>query len=251
MRIRVEGPSGKLAKLAPLVFIHGAGAAATVWLDLFRHFERGRRVVALDLPGHGQSDPWHAVDDRARIACYRDAVGVACKHVGIERAILVGHSMGGLIALSAAAAHPDQVAGAVLISAAPGMKPAPELLAALQQRPTHQAEILGELGWSPSTPRELVARWLRTVTSAPPEITLADLRAVSAFDDEPIRSSVRAPAMLLGGTDDLLCPPALLERGARTLPRAEAVLVADAGHQVHLEQPAAAIAAIARFAAFV
>jgi pimeloyl-ACP methyl ester carboxylesterase len=249
MRIRVEGPSG--GKLAPLVFIHGAGGAATVWLDLFRHFERSRVVVAPDLPGHGQSDPWHAVEDRARIAHYRDAVGVACADLGLKRAILVGHSMGGLIALSAAAAYPDKVAGVVAIACASAMKPSPELLAALRDRPTHQAAILAELGWSPSTPRDQVARWLRTVTGAEPEVTLADLQAVAAFDAEPLLSSVRAPTLLLGGQDDLLCPPSLIEATRRALPDGRSELFAEAGHQVHLEQPTATIEAIVRFASFV
>jgi pimeloyl-ACP methyl ester carboxylesterase len=245
MRIRVEGPS---TSKSPLVFIHGAGAAATVWLDLFRHFERTRRVVAIDLPAHGQSDAWHAVDDASRIAHYRDAVGVACAHLQIERATLVGHSMGGLIALAAAAAWPDKVAGVVAFGAAAGMKPDAQLLAALAAQPNQQAEILAELGWSPSTPRDTVARWMRTVTSAAPEIVLADLRAVAAYDLAGALPSLskRTRCVLVSGEDDLLCSPALVARTVALLPGCEHMLVAEAGHHVHLEQPAQAIDAIAR-----
>jgi pimeloyl-ACP methyl ester carboxylesterase len=249
MRIRVEGPTG--GKRRPLVFIHGAGGAATVWLDLFRHFERDRLVVAPDLPGHGQSDPWHDVADADRVAHYRDAVGVACAHLKISGAVLVGHSLGGLVALAAAAAHPDKVAGVVLVAAAAGMKPAPELLAALAARPTHQAEILGELGWSPSTAAEVRQRWFRTVTGAPPELVLADLRAVAAYDARAILPQVAARVLLLGGQDDLLCPPILVQATAAALPAAEVRLIADAGHHPHLEQPAQAIETIESFTAFV
>jgi pimeloyl-ACP methyl ester carboxylesterase len=243
MRIRVEGPS---TSKSPLVFIHGAGAAATVWLDLFRHFERTRRVVAIDLPAHGQSEAWHAVDDASRIAHYRDAVGVACAHLAIERATLVGHSMGGLIALAAAAAWPDKVAGVVAFGAAAGMKPDAALLAALAAQPSHQAEVLAELGWSPSTPRDTVARWMRTVTSAAPEIVLADLRAVGAYDLASVLPSIstRTRCTLVSGEDDLLCPPTLVAHTAGLLRGCELVRVAEAGHQVHLEQPARAIGAI-------
>ncbi len=248
MRIRVEG-EGQSRR--PLVFIHGAGGAATVWLDLFRHFEKTRMVVAPDLPAHGQSDPWHDVDDQARIDHYRDAVGTAAAHLKLKNAILVGHSMGGLVALAAAAAHPDKVAGVVAIGTASTMKPAPELMRALADRPTHQAEILAELGWSPATPSDIVQRWFRSVTSASSEVTLADLRAVAAFDAGAILRSVRAPVLLLGGADDLLCPPSLIEATRRALPNATAEVLPEAGHNVHLEQPAATIAAIDRFAAFV
>ena len=249
MRVRVEGSA--TSPRPALVFIHGAGGAATVWLDLFRHFERERRVVALDLPGHGQSDPWHDVDDRGRIAYYRDAVGVACAHLAIKKAILVGHSMGGLVALAAAAAHPDKVAGVVMLASAASMKPAPSLLNALLASPHQQAEILAELGWSPSTPRDTVARWFRTVTGATPEITLADLRGVLAFDSEPLLREVSARVLLLAGADDLLCPPALVEASAKALRYAELAIVPEAGHQLHLEQPAATIAAIETFATYV
>ena len=248
MRIRVEGES---SKLPPLVFIHGAGASATVWLDHFRHFERTRRVVAMDLPGHGQSDAWHDVPDDQRIDHYRDAVGVACSHLKIARAILVGHSMGGLVALAAAAAHPDKVAGIVLVAAAAGMKAAPELMQALAARPEHQAELLAELGWSAATPRETVERWSRTVTSAAPELVLADLRAVTVYDATPLLPTLRTRCLLIGGEDDLLCPPALLERTAAALPGAERVLVPEAGHQPHLEHPRPTMKAIESFATFV
>jgi len=244
MRVRVEGPS---SKQHPLVFIHGAGGAATVWLDLFRHFERSRKVVAPDLPAHGQSDPWHAVDDRGRLGQYAEAVGTACAHIQIKKAILVGHSMGGLVAMMAAALNPDKVAGVIAIGAAPGMKPEPKLLAALEQNPTKQAEILAELGWSPATPKDTIARWFRTVTSAAPDVTLADLRAVAAC--EALRPKARVE--LLAGRDDLLCPPSLVELGQKSLPDAAVTFFDDAGHHAHLEQPAAVIEAIERFATFV
>jgi len=249
MRVRVEGSA--TSKRPPLVFIHGAGGAATVWLDLFRHFERERRVVALDLPGHGQSDPWHDVDDRGRIAYFRDAVGVACAHLQINKAILVGHSMGGLIALAAAAAYPEKVAGLVMLASAVAMKPAPTLMNALVASPTRQAELLAELGWSPATPRDTVARWFRTVTGADPEVTLADLRAVSAFDGASLLPQVSARTLLLAGADDLLCPPSMVKATGKALRGAELAIVPDAGHQLHLEQPAATIAAIETFATYV
>ena len=249
MRVRVEGEG--FTKSTPLVFIHGAGGAATVWLDLFRSFERSRRVVAPDLPGHGQSDPWHDVADGDRIAQHRDAIGLACSKLAIDAAILVGHSMGGIVALAAAAAYPDKVKGVVLLGAAAGLAPAPELLVALAARPAHQAEIMAELGWSPATPGDTVARWFRTVTGAAPEVTLADLRGVGAFDAAALLPQVRARCLLVGGEDDLLCPPALVHATAAALRSAEAVLLPDAGHQVHLERPDAVIAAIEGFASFV
>ena len=88
------------------------------------------------------------------------------------------------------------------------------------------------------------------MTSAAPEQTLADLRAVAAWAP-PSPSKIRARVLCIGGRDDLLCPPSLVEESARVLGRTQAVLLADCGHHPHLEQPSATISAIERFAAFV
>src|SRR3954468_1398381 len=103
LRVRDEGDGKK----SPLVCVHGAGSSSVVWMDVVRRLSPQRRVVALDLPGHGQSDRWHA-PDAVTIAMYRDAVGTVCAQLKIERAILMGHSMGALVALDAAAAWPER-----------------------------------------------------------------------------------------------------------------------------------------------
>src|SRR3954469_24825376 len=88
LRVRDEGDSKK----SPLVCVHGAGSSSVVWMDVVRRLSPQRRVVAPDLPGHGQSDRWHAPHD-VRMVMYRDAVGTVCAKLEIERAILMGHSM--------------------------------------------------------------------------------------------------------------------------------------------------------------
>src|SRR5260221_110236 len=94
LRVRDEGEGKKV----PLLCVHGAGSTSVVWMDLVRRMSPGRRVVAIDLPGHGQSDRWHPPGE-VSIAMYRDAVGTVAKELGIEQAILVGHSMGGQVVL--------------------------------------------------------------------------------------------------------------------------------------------------------
>ena len=244
MRVRVEGPASSRPSL---VFIHGAGASATLWLDLFRHFERSRQVVALDLPGHGQSGPLHHVADADRIQRYADAVEYACTQLRIERAVLVGHSMGGLVALTAAAASPARVAGLVLVASAPGLKSSKELLDTFAERREEHVQLMESLAWAPSTPRETIDRWSKTTMSADPELTIADFRACAAFD----AATVLQPTLLIGGQDDRLCSPRFMAKGTATLPAGELLVVPDAGHYVFLEQPEIVIAAIERFLSFV
>src|SRR2546428_2615514 len=103
VRVRDEGESPR----APLLCIHGAGGSSVAWMDVVRRLSPRRRVIAPDLPGHGQSDPWIASGTDpgtdpghdVSLDLYRDAVGTVCATLGVKKAILVGHSMGGAIAL--------------------------------------------------------------------------------------------------------------------------------------------------------
>ena len=208
LRVRDEGDGGKRL---PLVCVHGAGSSSVVWLEAVHRLSAQRRVVALDLPGHGQSDRWHAPDD-VTIAMYRDAVGTVCAQLQIERALLLGHSMGALIALDAAAAWPERVAGLVLVNGGARLPVAPELLVALTGDFPRFGKWLSRVVWSPATPLDVVERWGSIAFTADQEITHADFRAVDRYDGTEVAPRVRAPTLLFGGEDDLMTPPKLTRR---------------------------------------
>jgi len=79
--------------------------SGVVWTDAVRKIAPSRRVLAPDLPGHGQSDPWH----EQSIDLYRDAVGTMCAHLKVPKIVVVGHSMGGTVAGYYAGAYPERV----------------------------------------------------------------------------------------------------------------------------------------------
>jgi 3-oxoadipate enol-lactonase len=234
VRVRDEGEH---PRRPPVLLVHGAGSSSVVWMDAVKRLAPRRRVVAPDLPGHGQSDPWHDVGRDPSIDLYRDAVGTVAAHLRLERVVLVGHSLGGAIALRTALAWPERVAALVLVCTAARM-PAPlELIAALERDPLHMAEWMARLSFAPATPRELVERWQAVAWTAPPETLLADLRAAGGFNVSGELSRLRMPALVVGGMDDLLTPPALSKDLAEGLPNARLVLMPQAGHMAFLEQP--------------
>src|SRR5262245_17180835 len=112
LRVRDE-PEPPPARPAPLVCVHGAGGSSVSFMDLVRRLAVHRRVIAPDLPGHGQSDRWH---ETITIDGYREAVGTVCAHLGVKRAVILGHSMGAAVALRCALSWPERVAGLVLVS---------------------------------------------------------------------------------------------------------------------------------------
>ncbi len=232
LRVRDEGES----KRPPLVCVHGAGSSSVVWMDVVRRLSPQRRVVAPDLPGHGQSDRWHPPDD-VTIAMYRDAVGTVCAQLKIERAVLIGHSMGALVALAAAAAWPERVAGLILVGGGLKLPVAPEIFVRLTGDFPRFGKWFSRLAWSPSTPLDVVERWGAVAFTADQEITTADFRAVDRFDGAPLAPKVRTPTLVLGGADDLMTPPRLSHELAGAIPGARAVIVPDAGHMLMLEAP--------------
>ncbi len=99
---------------APLVFVHGVACHRGFWTPQVRHFASTHRVLLFDLRGHGESD---APRQRYTIQCFADDVAWMCGQLGIMRPVVVGHSLGGLVALGFAERHPTVVRAAVLIDA--------------------------------------------------------------------------------------------------------------------------------------
>jgi pimeloyl-ACP methyl ester carboxylesterase len=102
----------------PLVLLHGIGSGAASWVQQFEALSASRRVLAWDAPGYGESTPVVAASPTA--TDYANVLYEWLEKLGIERCVLVGHSLGAIIAGSFAAMHPQRVAGLLLLSPAGG-----------------------------------------------------------------------------------------------------------------------------------
>lgn len=114
---RVCGGAGGV----PVVFVHSSAGSTAHWTPQLAHLRRTRRAVALDLRSHGQSAS-PPRDDYAVDSLAGDIAAVA-DGLKLKRFVLVGHSMGGAASLAHAGAHPERVAGLVVVGA-PGKIPA-------------------------------------------------------------------------------------------------------------------------------
>ena len=120
--VLLDGAFGRLRILeagsgpgVPVVLLHGLGADLGGWMFTQPALAEGRRTIALDLPGHGGSDKDVGPGDPAR---FIDAIADALDRLGIDRAHLVGHSLGGAMAAGLARRQPERVAGLTLIAPA-------------------------------------------------------------------------------------------------------------------------------------
>lgn len=102
-----------------IVFVHGWTCDTSVWKEQMAEFKGDYRVIALDLPGHGQSGS--PSDGKFTMDLYARAVEAVRTEAGIEKMVLVGHSMGGPVIGQYAISHPNRVAGLVGVDA--GFRP--------------------------------------------------------------------------------------------------------------------------------
>lgn len=245
LRVRDEGESTH-SKWPAVVCVHGAGSSSVIFMDMVRRLSPLRRVVAPDLPGHGQSDPWHPPAE-VSIDMYRDAVRAVLAELQLERVVLLGHSMGALVALAVAAAWPERVAGLVLVNAGAHIDVAPEVFARLKSDFGRFGKWFSRLVWSPATSIDTIERWGTLALTADQVTTEADFAAVARYDATPLLPKIQAPTLVLAGADDLSTPP---ERGralAAGIAGARAIVVPEAGHMLAQEQPEPFYAALETF----
>lgn len=216
-----------------VVLLHGAGGNALSWAPNQRRLTNAR-VFAVDLAGHGKSPGmFHTIQDAAA------AVLDFLTALDLPPAVLVGHSMGGAIALMAALLAPQRVAALGLVATSARLKVSPQILEQTANPLTFADAIrtVIQASFSPqvdSTVRTLAAQ---RMAETPPPVLHADFVACNAFDVRSRLSEITCPTLILCGTADVMTPPRFSEAMAQAIPNARLHLIPDAGHMLMLEEP--------------
>jgi pimeloyl-ACP methyl ester carboxylesterase len=237
------------------VFLHGIGGAARIWAPQIASFAAaGFRPVALDLPGYGARAPVDHMDFETLAA----DVEAAIARLDLDRPILVGHSMGGMVAQTALRRRPDDYRAAVLSGTSPAFgDPTGEF------QKKFVADRLGPLD-AGRTMAELAPPMVETISGPAPDpagrkLAIDTIAATSertyraavhclvGFDERANLSRIRVPVLCLAGEHDRLAPAAMMERMAARIPGARYVRLAGVGHLPNVEAPTAFDAAILDF----
>lgn len=236
------------------LFVHGAGLDHTVWALQARYVaHHGFSVLAPDLPGHGRSDgkPLGSIEAIAGwIATLLDAVGA-------KQAALIGHSMGAVSCLEAAARQPGRAMKLILCGAASRMPVHPELIAAAEKDPALAREMIvdwahgarGRIGGNRAAGLWIAETARRLLDVAGGSFALAcDLKACDAYKNgEAAAAKVACPALAIIGAEDRMTPAKAGRALAGAIKGAALVELEDCGHMMMVEQPDRTLDAMKKF----
>ena len=233
-----------------LLFIHGAAMDHSVWSLAAEHFSgRGLNAIAVDLPGHGNSQG----PLLPGIEAMSDWLMALLDSLGIAQAVLVGHSMGSLVALDGAARYPDRVQKIVLVGTTAPMPVSNAILSAARENDPGAFHMLTQWGYSkrylyganPSAGVFMNINTLQVFERSGPGVLYNDMGACNDYKAGLERASeVACPALMIVGEDDRLTPPEGTGPLREALPIAEVVELPATGHTIMAEAPAALLAAL-------
>jgi esterase len=239
----------------PVLILHGLLGSARNWATIAKHLAGAYRVLAVDLRNHGRS-PW--ADEMGYEAMAEDLAALIAG-LGLASPAVVGHSMGGKVAMQLALAHGDAVARLVVVDIAPVRyeRSFASYVEAMQQvdlkavaRRSDVDESLGRAVPDAGVRAFLVQNLVSSDGGFAWQVNLealsAEMDAIMGFPASTSRTYERPALFLSGGRSDYLRPEhrAGIER---LFPRAEYQVIEDAGHWVHAERPAAFLEVLERF----
>lgn len=227
--------------MAMLFFLHGVGGGRAAWDRQVPYFAaRGHRCVAWDQPGYGGTP---AVEPYTF-----EKVAEALARQIDEPAVLVGHSMGGMVAQETYARFPAKVRALVLSFTSPAFAGGGEFarqfiaqrtgaLDAGKSMAEVAAALMPTMRGSKADP-EGVELARRTMAAIPPDTYRKAVELLTTFDRRENLASIAVPTLLVAGSDDRVAPPAVHQKMAKRVPGARFVLLEGCGHLGPMDQPA-------------
>ena len=232
----------------PVVLLHGIGGNRSNWREDLPAIARGRQVLALDARGYGDSDDY---DGDVTVQTLGADVLRVLDAFSLERAVLVGLSLGASVALETAMLAPERTPGLVLIAAAPllseslseaqrqafiASRQAPLLEGASLEdiAPTVAASLMG-----PAADAAVRERLEASIAALHRDAYLKTIAASFRYAPTQPLETIACPTLVLHGTADPLVPPSVAQATAAAIPGARLRLLEGVGHLLNFEAPEA------------
>ena len=225
-----------------LLLIHGAGGNRRHWPESLRT-PASAGGIAVELPGHGNSGGC----GRKSVRAYADFIQSLIAAMGLEAVTLVGHSMGGAIALSLGLRSHRWLHKLVLVGTGAKLRVANDLLALLDTDYPKAVDMICSRAFGPSAPDATVNQVRQDLLQTAAAVTRDDYLACDHFDMMQQVGAIAAPTLIVSGSADQLTPPKYGNYLHGCIQGSVHAVINGAGHMIALEKPAEFIQAVTAF----
>jgi pimeloyl-ACP methyl ester carboxylesterase len=229
------GRKGILEGREAVLFIHGAGGGQYSWSYQKGYFEREFNPIIIELPGHGESGG----EGEEEIVRYAEHVDVFLKALGLQKAFLVGHSMGGAIVQTLALSHPEMIKGIVLVGTGARLKVFPMILNGIKDDFEETVRKITQLSHSRKAPLIFIEKGIADMMRCRPEVLYGDFLACDRFDLMNETEKIVLPTLILYGDDDQLTPLKYSQFLHSRIKGSKLEVLPNAGHMAMMESPQA------------
>ncbi len=213
-----------------VLLVHGAAASRLDWSADMRHLRAG--VIAVDLPGHGKSPP----PGRSTIADYATDLIALLDALHIDKAVLIGHSMGGAIVMQMALDHAARVSGIVLIGTGAKLPIHPDIMSNAILNPGRVARMITQWSWASGADEAKHQQSYDAIMATSPKVMHGDFVACAGFDARPRLAEIRVPTLVIGAEQDQMMPVKFSQYLHDNITGSSLVMVEKAGHKLILER---------------
>lgn len=228
----VEPPDLDTSSLS-VVFVHGSGGDREDWRAQLEGLSGVANVVAVELPGHGASDPSNGSSVGAHAGCVADLV----EALGLKKVMVVGCSLGSAVTLWLALNPKPWLVAIGLVGAGARLRVHPQFLEGILKDRDTAVDALTDFCLSPATGEVIRAGLREKYAKVAPEVIHSDLSACNDFDVMDRLGEIKLPSWIIVGQDDKLTPVKYSKFLSDAIKGSRMEIVPDAGHLVMMEKP--------------
>ncbi len=217
----------------PVILLHGSGGNHMAWpLEMRR--VRGQRVFSLDLPGHGQSTNPASLSVLSIVKSLRQFI----QDMNFFKVVLIGHSLGGILAIQYAARYPESVKGLMVLACGSQFSIPASLWNNLQNSngKSQFIEQFSQLSFQPDFPQSQRNKILEPLKKMRLSLLTADLTICSKFNAQKDLSPIELPVSIIGGAGDQITPPGTVRQLSQYLSNSTVKIMRKCGHMLIYEK---------------
>lgn len=214
-----------------LVFVHGSGCDHTLWENQYQELEVDYNIVAVDLPGHGQSEG----KGEQEVGLYVEWVKKIVEGLGLQRPVIIGHSLGAAISLTFAIKYGEVLSGIVPVGGGVKMPVNKMILDGIRNNTASTLSLVAKFSVIKENREKFLSSLIEGISKVSPDVIYGDFLSCDRLDITDEISHIKVPTLLICGEDDKMTPPSLSRFMSDQIEGAELALIEDAGHFVMWE----------------